>query len=100
MGKPSGENGYISRSIGKLRMYFVELKSTARQQSKQSCGRVWDAALLAGAEVTKKEFDQAIEAIRQGQITPREVWILPAAVFTMRELSNMSEDQVWEPTHT
>jgi hypothetical protein len=49
--------------------------------------------------MTKDEFDQAIEAIRQGQITPREVRILTAAVFMMRELSNMPEDQVWDPTH-
>jgi hypothetical protein len=49
--------------------------------------------------MTNEEFDQAIEAIRQGQITPREVRILSAAVFMMRELSNMPEDQVWDPTH-
>jgi hypothetical protein len=49
--------------------------------------------------MTNEEFDQAIEAIRQGQISPREVRILSAAVFMMRELSNMPEDQVWDPTH-
>ena len=49
--------------------------------------------------MTNEEFDQAIEAIRQGQITPREVRILSAAVFMMRELSKMPEDQVWDPTH-
>jgi hypothetical protein len=49
--------------------------------------------------MTNEEFDRGIAAIRQGQITPREVRILTAAVFMMRELSNMPEDQVWDPTH-
>jgi hypothetical protein len=48
--------------------------------------------------MTKDEFDQAIEAIRQGQITPREDRVISAAVFIMRELSNMPEAEAWEPT--
>jgi len=52
------------------------------------------------ADITNEEFDRAIEAIRQGRIKWRELRILQAAVAMMRELSNMPEDQAWEPTHT
>ena len=50
--------------------------------------------------MTKAEFDQAIEAIRQGHVTPREERVLVAAVFIMRELSNMpeAEAEAWKPT--
>jgi hypothetical protein len=48
--------------------------------------------------MTNEEFNQAIEAIRQGHITPREVRVMTAAVFIMRELSNMPEAEAWEPT--
>ena len=51
------------------------------------------------AEMTNAEFDQAIAAIRQGQITPHDRRIV-AAVLMMRELCNMPEDRAWEPTHT
>jgi len=50
--------------------------------------------------MTNEEFDRAIEAIRQGHIKWRELRILQAAVFMMRELSNMPQDQAWEPQHT
>jgi hypothetical protein len=48
--------------------------------------------------MTNEEFDQALEAIRQGHITPRERRVVAAAVFIMRELCNSPEDEVWEPT--
>ena len=51
-------------------------------------------------EMTNDEFDQAIEAIRQDQITPREGRVIAAAVFVMRELRNIPQDQAWDPTHT
>jgi ribulose kinase len=57
------------------------------------------AALLAGAEMTDDEFDQAIEAIRQGQITERERRVVAAAVFMMRELCSVPDHQNWEPTN-
>ena len=50
--------------------------------------------------MTNKEFDQAIEAIRQGHITPHEERVVAAAVFIMRELNNSSEDEEWQPTRT
>ena len=50
--------------------------------------------------MTNAEFDQAIEAIRQGHITPLERRIIAAATFMMRELSNMPDAQAWEPTHS
>jgi hypothetical protein len=49
--------------------------------------------------MTNEEFDRALEAIRQGHITIREGPVLEAAVFMMRELLKIPEDQVWEPTH-
>jgi hypothetical protein len=50
--------------------------------------------------MTKAEFDQAIEAIRQGHITPREERVLVAAAFIMREIRNIPDDEEWEPTRT
>ena len=50
--------------------------------------------------MTNEEFDQAIEAIRQGHVTPRERRVIAAAVFIMRELSNMPDAEEWRPTHT
>jgi hypothetical protein len=50
--------------------------------------------------MTNEEFDRAIEAIGRGQITPREGRVLAAAIFIMRELSNMTDAQAWEPTRT
>ena len=55
--------------------------------------------LCGVAEMTKDEFDRAIEAIRQGQITLRERRVIAAAVFIMRELSNMPDAEEWRPTH-
>jgi hypothetical protein len=46
--------------------------------------------------MTNDEFDQAIEAIRQGQITPRERRLIAAAVFMIRELCSVPAN--WEPT--
>jgi len=43
--------------------------------------------------MTKDEFDRAIEAIRQGHITPREGRVLEAAV--MREIRNIIKDEEW-----
>jgi hypothetical protein len=48
--------------------------------------------------MTKDEFDQAIEAIRQGQITQRERRVIAAATFMMRELCSVPDDL--EPTHS
>jgi cell division protein ZapA (FtsZ GTPase activity inhibitor) len=50
--------------------------------------------------MTNQEFDRAIEALRQGNITARERRVIAAAVFIMRELSNMpeAEAEAWEPT--
>ena len=48
------------------------------------------------AEMTKDEFDQAIEAIRQGHITPREDRVIAAATFMMRELCSVPDD--FKPT--
>ena len=49
--------------------------------------------------MTNEEFNQAIEAIRQGQITSRERRVIAAAMAMMRELSNKPEYQAWQPTH-
>jgi hypothetical protein len=49
------------------------------------------------AKMTNDEFDQAIEAIRQGQITPRERRVIAAAVFMIRELCSVPAN--WEPTN-
>jgi hypothetical protein len=48
--------------------------------------------------MTKAEFDQAIEAIRQGHITRRERRIIAAATFMMREMCSVPDN--FEPTHT
>ena len=48
--------------------------------------------------MTNDEFDRAIEAIRQGQITLRERRVIAAAVFMMIELCSVPDDI--EPTHT
>jgi hypothetical protein len=48
--------------------------------------------------MTNEEFDQAIEAIRQGQITPREARVITAAKCVMRELCSVPDDL--EPTHS
>ena len=55
--------------------------------------------LCGVAEMTNEEFDQAIEAIRQGHIMSRERRVIAAAVFIMRELSNMPDAEEWRPTH-
>jgi hypothetical protein len=47
--------------------------------------------------MTNEEFDQAVEAIRQGQITPREGRVLEAAKYMMRELCSVPDD--FEPTY-
>jgi hypothetical protein len=47
--------------------------------------------------MTNEEFDQAVEAIRQGQITPREGRVLAAAKYMMRELCSVPDD--FEPTY-
>ena len=57
------------------------------------------AAFSPGAEMTDDEFDQTIEAIRQGQITERERRVIAAAVFMMRELCSVPNYQNWEPTN-
>ena len=49
--------------------------------------------------MTSDEFDQAIEAIRQGQITPREDRVIAAVGFIMRELRDGSGDDTWQPTY-
>ena len=55
--------------------------------------------MLCGvAEMTNAEFDRALGAIRQGHITPRERRVIAAAIFMMRELSNMPDADMWEPT--
>ena len=46
--------------------------------------------------MTKGEFDQAIEAIRQGHITLRERRVMAAATFMMRELCSVPDD--FKPT--
>ena len=51
------------------------------------------------AGMTNEEFDQSIEAIRKGLITPREERVIAAAVFIMRELRNLPDDEGWQPTH-
>jgi len=48
--------------------------------------------------MTNDEFDQAIEAIRQGHITPREVRVITAATLMMKELCSVPDN--FEPTHT
>jgi hypothetical protein len=48
--------------------------------------------------MTKHGFDQAIEAIRQGYITPHEDRVIKAATLMMRELCSVPDD--FEPTHT
>jgi hypothetical protein len=50
------------------------------------------------ARMTKTEFDQAIEAIRQGHITPREDRVITAATLMMREMCSVPDD--FEPTRT
>ena len=47
--------------------------------------------------MTNDEFEQAIAAIRQGQITLRERRVIAAATFMMRELCSVPDD--FEPTH-
>jgi hypothetical protein len=47
--------------------------------------------------MTNDEFDQAIEAIRQGHITAREDRVITAATFMIRELCSVPDD--FEPTH-
>ena len=47
--------------------------------------------------LTNDEFEQAIEAIRQGQITPRERRVIAAAVSMIRELCSVPAN--WEPTN-
>ena len=47
--------------------------------------------------MTNDEFDQAIEALRQGQITPRERRVIAAAVAMIRELCSVAA--TWEPTN-
>ena len=47
--------------------------------------------------MANEEFEQAIEAIRQGQITPLERRVIAAATFMMRELCSVPDD--FEPTH-
>src|SRR5262249_49721562 len=51
-----------------------------------------------GTEMTNEEFDQAIEAIRQGHITPRERRVIAAATLMMRELCSVPDNI--QPTHT
>jgi hypothetical protein len=46
----------------------------------------------AWAEMTNDEFDQVVEAIRQGQITLRERRVIAAATFMMRELCSVPDD--------
>jgi len=48
------------------------------------------------AEMTNQEFDQAIEAIRQGQIMLRERRVMAAATFMMRELCSVPDN--FQPT--
>jgi hypothetical protein len=48
--------------------------------------------------MTSEEFDPAIEAIRQGHITPRERRVVAAAKFMMREMCSVPDD--FEPTRT
>ena len=48
--------------------------------------------------MTNEEFDRAIEAIRQGEITPREGRVIMAAIVMMRELRKVREDEAWQPT--
>ena len=47
--------------------------------------------------MTNDEFEQAIAAIRQGQIMLRERRVMAAATFMMRELCSVPDD--FEPTH-
>ena len=47
--------------------------------------------------MANEEFEQAIEAIRQGQITPLERRVIAAATLMMRELCSVPDD--FEPTH-
>ena len=46
--------------------------------------------------MTNAEFDQAIEAIRQGHIMSRERQVIAAATFMMRELCSVPDD--FKPT--
>ena len=46
--------------------------------------------------MTNDEFEQAIAAIRQGQITLRERRVIAAATFMMRELCSVPDD--FKPT--
>ncbi len=46
--------------------------------------------------MTEDEFDQAVEAIRQGHITQRERRVIAAATFMMRDLCSVPDDL--EPT--
>jgi len=55
---------------------------------------------IGEAEMTNEEFDKTIEAIRRSEITPHERRIVAAAIFMMRELSNMRDADMWEPTRT
>jgi hypothetical protein len=60
--------------------------------------------------MTNEEFDRAIDAIRQGQISRQPSraeaveeaqcasWVLAAMCLVMRELRNIPEEQTWEPT--
>jgi hypothetical protein len=48
--------------------------------------------------MTKDEFDQAIEAIRQGHITTRERRVIAAATFMMQELCSVPDNL--QPTLT
>ena len=47
--------------------------------------------------MANEEFEQAIEAIRQGQITPLERRVIAAATLMMRQLCSVPDD--FEPTH-
>jgi len=47
--------------------------------------------------MTNDEFDQAVEAIRQGHITPRERRVIAAVVFMIKELCSVPDDL--KPTH-
>jgi hypothetical protein len=56
------------------------------------------ATLTPGqAKMTNDEFDQAIEAIRRGQITPRERRVMAAALAMIREVCSVPAN--WEPTN-
>jgi len=46
--------------------------------------------------MTKAEFDQAIEAIRQGHIMSRERQVIAVAKFMMQELCSVPDD--FKPT--